>query len=59
MLMLPQLSDATVGVATNQETPSPAMVLTWIDGTVWLSTNILHGINDLGNFTVYIVCSVF
>ena len=50
--MLLQLSEATVGVATNQETPSPATILTWMDGTVWFSTDIPNGINDLGNGTI-------
>ena len=40
-LMLLQLSEATVGVATNQETPSSAMILTWMDRTVWFSNDIL------------------
>ena len=33
--MMPPLSKAVVGVATNQETPSPAMILIWMDETVW------------------------
>ena len=34
-----------MGVATNQETPSPARILTWMDGTIWLSTDIPYGVN--------------
>ena len=26
-----------------------ATILTWMDGTVWFSTDIPYGINDLGN----------
>ena len=29
-----------------------ATILTWMDGTVWFSTDIPYGINDLGNGTV-------
>ena len=50
--MLPRLSEAAVGVATNQETPSPAMILTWVDRTAWFSTDISYGICDLGNGTI-------
>ena len=41
-----------MGVATNQETPSPARILTWMDGTIWLSPDISYGINNLSNVTI-------
>ena len=41
-----------MGVAISQETPSPATILTWMDGVVWFSTDIPYGTNDLGNGTI-------
>ena len=51
MLILLQLSEMTVGVATNQETP-PFIFLAWVNGAVLSSTDIPYGIHYLVNVTI-------
>ena len=41
-----------MGVATNQETLSPARFLTWMNEPLLLSTDIPYGIHYLGSVTI-------
>ena len=52
MLMLLQLGETTVVVATNPDTLSSARFLAWMNGTV-LSSDTPYGIHYLGNSTTH------
>ena len=52
MLMMPPLSEAVVGVVSNQETRSPAMIFNLDGRDCLVSTDIPYGINDLGTGTI-------
>ena len=53
LLMFPQLGEATVDVAYEPEDSFPARLPIWMDETIWLSTGIPCGINDIDNVPLH------